>query len=235
MVKISQSESDGLNRTFTIRQLENITVITPSKGGYNTYYQWGRKDPEIPAANMTSTTDHAAYNISGSSVSKVYSASSVTIGTTIQNPLTHYYNSSNYGPYSTAQYNLWDATKASTGVGTNATVKTIYDPCPPGFCVPTANLYSYFASNSGSATWDGTSGQAGRTWTKDTPNLFFPASGYRNSSSTGLYSVGSDGRYWSASPSGTDHGFILNFSSSYCGCSGGTRACGFPVRAVAEE
>ena len=234
MVKISQSESDGLNRTFTIRQLENITV-TPSKGGYNTYYQWGRKDPEIPAANMTSTTDHAAYNISGSSVSKVYSAATVSLGTTIQNPLTHYYNSSNYGPYSTAQYNLWDATKASTGVGTNATVKTIYDPCPPGFCVPTANLYSYFASNSGSATWDGTSGQAGRTWTKDTPNLFFPASGYRLSSSGYLYYVGSYGRCWSASAYSNSYGYHLDFSSR-CWTQGSyNRAYGFPVRAVAEE
>ena len=235
MVKISQSESDGLNRTFTIRQLENIVTVTPSKGGYNTYYQWGRKDPEIPAANMTSTTDHAAYNISGSSVSKVYSGSSVTIGTTIQNPLTHYYNSSNAGPYSTAQYNLWDATKASKGVGTNATVKTIYDPCPPGFCVPTANLYSYFSSNSGSATWDGTSGQAGRTWTKDTPNLFFPASGYRSLGSAVLGGVGSRGRCWSASPNSPDYGYSLNFSSSSWDNSSNSRANGYPVRAVAEE
>ncbi len=235
MVKISQSESDGLNRTFTIRQLENITSITPSKGGSNTYYQWGRKDPEIPAADMTSTTDHAAYNISGSSVSKVYSASSVTIGTTIQNPLTHYYNSSNYGPYSTAQRNLWNATNTVTGVGASATVKTIYDPCPPGFCVPTANLYSYFASNSGSATWDGTSGQAGRTWTKDTPNLFFPASGCRNASSAALSSVGSNGRCWSASPYSTYVGYYLYFSSSSWDYSYNQRADGYPVRAVAEE
>ena len=184
---------------------------------------------------MTSTTDHAAYNISGSSVSKVYSGSYVTIGTTIQNPLTHYYNSSTYGPYSTAQYNLWDGTKTSTGVGTNATVKTIYDPCPPGFCVPTANLYSYFASNSGSATWNGTSGQAGRTWTKDTPNLFFPASGSRSSSSAALNGVGSYGLCWSASPISTNHGYSLYFSSSSWYSYTNYRAYGYPVRAVAEE
>ena len=234
-VKITQSETEGLDYIFTVKQL-GANVITTPKNGYNTYYQWGRKDPEIPAANMTSTTDHAAYNISGSSVSMVYSASSVTIGTTIRNPLTHYYNSSNYGPYSTAQYNLWDATKASTGVGTNATVKTIYDPCPPGFCVPTAGLYLYFANNTGSANWDGTSGQAGRTWTKDTPNIFFPASGYRNYSSAALNYVGSSGRCWSASPSGTSSGYYLHFSSGSWGNSSNfSRANGSPVRAVAEE
>ena len=86
-VKISQS--GGKEKTFVVTQNHSSSTITASKQGVNTYYQWGRKDPDIPAAGINSTTNHAAYNISGSSVAPTYSQTSVAIGTTIQNPLIH--------------------------------------------------------------------------------------------------------------------------------------------------
>lgn len=58
-------------------------------------------------------------------------------------------------------YNRWDATNkanvASTNVKneTGATVKTIYDPCPPGWCVPPVGAFYAFTS-AGGATKYGT-------------------------------------------------------------------------------
>lgn len=57
-------------------------------------------------------------------------------------------------------------------------VKTIYDPCPYGFCVPVL-LFSFELQNSnfGTYTWDSTN--KGITWSSTTNDeLWFPAAGW---------------------------------------------------------
>ena len=212
------------------------------KQGYCTYYQWGRKDPFIPAAAYNSTTNHTVYNISNSSVTGItYSGTGVTIADNIKNPTTHYYYSSNYGPVTTTYYNMWDAQNTTTNNVTTATKKTIYDPCPPGFCVPTGNLWYYFGGNANptssnsrsDSNWDSTN--KGKTWTLNGASIYFPAAGYRNYSSGALSNVGSYGYCWSATPSSTNYGRILRFGSSYWSWNFNFRAIGFSVRPVAEE
>ena len=66
-------------------------------------------------------------------------------------------------------------------------------------------------------------------------SIFLPASGYRDSSSGTLGSVGSYGYYWSASPYSDNGGRSLRFYSSDWSWDSNFRAYGFPVRAVAEE
>ena len=159
-----------------------------------------------------------------------------------KNPTTHYYNSSTYGPCNTTYYNMWDAQNTATNNVTSATKKTIYDPCPPGFCVPTGNLYCYMGnglSNPTSSTsrsdsnWDSTN--KGKTWTLNGASIYFPAAGYRIRSSGGLGYMGLYGYYWSATPSSTRNGRGLYVDSSYWIWYDYSRAYGFPVRAVAEE
>jgi uncharacterized protein (TIGR02145 family) len=132
---------------------------------------------------------------------------------------------------------MWDATNTATGQIKTKTVKTIYDPCPAGFCIPTSDLWYKMSGNSGgsssSGTWDNTN--KGRLWTDNTPNVYFPASGYRNNSSGSLLRVGSNGYYWSASPYGSFYGRYLGFYSSNWYWTSYYRAFGFPVRPVAEE
>lgn len=207
------------------------------KQGYFPYYQWGRKDPFIPAAAYNSTANHTVYNISNATVTGLtcQASTTVTIGDNIKNPTTHYFNSNNCGPVSTTYYNMWDAQNAAADNVATATKKTIYDPCPPGFCVPTGNLWYYFGNGSlrFDSNWDSTN--LGKTWTLNSPNIWFPAAGNRNSSSGALSIVGSNGYYWSATPSDTYYGRFLFFVS------GGWRwlddfpATGFSVRPVAEE
>lgn len=235
-VKITQT--GGSEKTFVVTQnLSQAPKYTASKQGVNTYYQWGRKDPEIPAKAYNNQLDHVVYNISGGSVSRTYQPSYVAIGTTIQNPLVHYCNSDYYGPYNTNQYNLWDANNINTGQIKTKTVKTIYDPCPPGFCIPTYDLWYKMSGNSGTSSstgsWDKTNN--GYLWTDNTPHVFFPASGLHSNSNGSLISVGSFGYCWSASPKSDKDGHNLFPGSSSLQWYSNNRSYGFPVRAVLEE
>jgi hypothetical protein len=201
--------------------------------GYNTFYQWGRKDAFIPSTGTT-TTDHTVYNISNATVTGLTfeTSTTATIADNIKHPTT-FYNVSDK-PNTSIAYNLWDAQQTSNYKNNaTATMKTVYDPCPAGFCVPTGNLYYYIESGGVTSVWDGTNN--GRNLTSVTPNVFFPASGYRYSSSGSLDIFGSSGSYWSASPYSSSDGRSIYFCSGYWSWSNENRAFGFPVRPVAEE
>jgi hypothetical protein len=217
------------------------------KQGYCTYYQWGRKDPFIPASTYKSNRiNHPVYDISnGSLTGYSYSTTGATIADNIKNPTTHYYYVDDaIGPVTTTYYNMWDAQNTETDNVTSATKKTIYDPCPPGFCVPTGNLWYYFGGEGDPTTeniysdsnWDSTN--KGKTWTLNGENIYFPASGERIYNAANLRYVGSIGDYWSASPgsSSTNKACGMSFRNDwwrwYNNC---YRASGFPVRPVAEE
>ena len=229
------------SHTYNVTDVNLGWVPTGGSGkqGYCPYYQWGRKDPFIPCNGTTNgNTNKTVYNISGATVTGITnSQTSVSIADNIKNPTTHYYNSSNYGPCNTTYYNMWDAKNNKTDNVATATKKTIYDPCPPGFCIPTGNLWYYFGNGSSrsDSNWDST--DKGKTWSTGITGdaLWFPAAGCRLSSSGSLSSVGSNGYYWSATPSSTIRGHHLNFFSSYWSWNSYYRAVGFSVRPVSEE
>ena len=213
------------------------------KQGYNTYYQWGRKDAFIPGT-WNDNTNRTVYDIDGNTVATplMPSTDDATIADNIKNPTTHYKNST-YGPCNTTYYNMWDAQQTGTGNIATATKKTVYDPCPAGFCVPTNNLFNFMSNNGSSrtmTTWDDTN--KGATWDNSVVSnsitgnaLFFPASGFRSNSGGSLNEVGGYGFNWSASPNDDKYSHNLYFFSSYWSWYGNSRAYGFPVRAVAEE
>lgn len=130
---------------------------------------------------------------------------------------------------------MWDAENTARNNVTTATKKTIYDPCPPGFCLPTGNLVYYFANGSSrsDSNWDSTN--KGKTWTLNGANIFFPAAGYRINNEGSLGNVGGAGYYWSATPQSINHGRYLNVNSSTWDWFNLRRAYGFSVRPVAEE
>ena len=237
-VKVS---NNGVTLTFDVTQASGSMPIS----GYHPYYQWGRKDALIPSTG-SNNYNHETWDIDGNVLTSKWSNTcysfvegAYSIGTTIKNPIKHYYNSSNTGPYNENKYNYWDAenTAISNSYSTSravATVKTVYDPCPPDFCVPTSNCFYYIFSNySTYFTW--TSSPAGRTWTMSGANVFFPASGYRIMNSGKLGNVGSYGYYWTATPGGTGHSRSLDFYSGDTSWDAYNRAFGLAVWAVAEE
>lgn len=194
----------------------------------NWYYQWGRSVPMLCSSAYNSTTDSNSYGtLSFNSESQARSYSKG-----IANPTTFYeYRSSSYnwfdsGYYNSLCYNLWDANCTSQGVSDNVTVKTVYDPCPPGFKIPNGNTFT------GLQLIDGGSWNSGYTWN----GSFFPASGERNASGGYLYNVGSTGYAWTSASdsSGNAYHMMLRdgavYQSTYS-----YRAYGYSVRPVAEQ
>lgn len=228
---------DTGDHTYTVAPVNLGWVPTEGGGkqGYCPYYQWGRKDPFIPSTG-SENTNHTVYNINNIIITGITNTNNktVTIADNIKNPMCHNYNSSTDGPCNTTYYNMWDAQNTSTGDNiATATKKTIYDPCPPGFCVPTANLYNYIKANYSSYfAWDSTN--KGRLWSKDSPNVFFPVTGFRNLYRT-IGSVGDDGDYWSATPGSTNLGRNLVFTSNTMGFGRSVRASEMTVRPIVEE
>lgn len=251
------TDNDLANTTVVATGSHNYTVAPVNLGwvptggggkqGYCPYYQWGRKDPFIPSTG-TGNNNRVTYDINNNKY--IYQitrrlSTTATIGDNIKNPTYFYYNNStnpyNYGPCNTTYYNMWDAQNCSAvnitdnSIASTATKKTIYDPCPPDFCVPTANLYYYIASNYSSFfEWDDTN--KGCTWTKDTPNVYFPAAGARRWDNAELVQVGTSGLYWSATPGDQyNRRYDLKFVSSIAFCSMESIGNGHPVRPVVEE
>ena len=228
----STTPSTSYNYQLTPVNLGWVGDATSGATGYCTFYQWGRKDAFIPSTG-TANTNHTVYNISNNDVtSTAFShtdVTDVTIGGNIQYPTVHYRNTSTGSPCDTKYYNMWDAQQTSNTNAAAATVKTVYDPCPPGFCVPTIGLYNYIKSQTEYAFNNGCTYNG----------VFFPASGYRNYSDDGLSSVGTNGYYWSATPSSSTSVSgtlvrIFYFGSNNWAQGDSRRTSGYPVRAVAE-
>ena len=125
-----------------------------------------------------------------------------------------------------------------------ATKKTIYDPCPPGFCVPTSGLF-YFMGNGYqrdvSTMADNTN--KGFLWNMAItgPDLWFPAAGRRYISSANYDVQNYDmGNYWSATPKSTNNQTQVWRLDFYLGDSkldiqSARKAYGFTIRPVKEE
>lgn len=131
-VRVRQLVKSGTNykeATFIITQREgNIKDAT------NTFYQFGRKDPFSAGEyyikeGVRDFVDNVVMSIKNS----------------IQNPGTFYggnwYNKE--PPKAYTYLNLWSINYSGTSYV--PVVKTIYDPCPPGFHVPTTETFTGFS------------------------------------------------------------------------------------------
>ncbi|MBR3303094.1 MAG: hypothetical protein IKI67_02780 [Bacteroidales bacterium] len=162
-VKVFQSGREAsTSKYFKITHRGDFSETTSGKGA-SPYYHWGRKDPFLPNSSTAYTTNKEWHSPAG------YQIVSTTAPTTtlnfyqfastagfnmhhaIQNPYIHMYNANNGswygGPAANKQANLWDA-DATTYSQDSPVVKTIYDPCPPGFSVLRFYSFSSFIGDS---------------------------------------------------------------------------------------
>jgi hypothetical protein len=154
-------------------------------GKTNTFYQWGRKDPFRGDIEKISTREGNLYN-------------------SISNP-DKLFSNHNFERY----VNLWDS--KCDGIiedeqypPNRLSIKTIYDPCPPGFKVPGCDVFEELGKMG--SEWK----NGGRMFGN---RIFFPASGYRDHSSGSLYDVSNIGYYWSSVSYGSNYAYGLVFYS----------------------
>ena len=172
-------ENSGYTQQATVTQYSRKVFTV----GYSPVYQWGRKDPMPPFVTTVTqtesasgtTTSHSTANMplypSGATGWSYNTSTSVPMHTTIQNPCVQYDGVSIYN-------NLWNTAHGTTETPGKA-FKSIYDPCPWGYKIPTTAAYSGFtSSNLTYSTWSEIT-PPGLTYTN---GLFFPCIGERRAS-----------------------------------------------------
>ena len=146
---------------------------------YGLYYQWGRKDPSMgpPTYNYSpinlNTAPYYDFSSDEKTAAEVVQFAQPSLQNGVENPmylilptaqpLSYIFN------WTHQRYDfLWGYNMA-----TGMTTKTIYDPCPYGYRVPSSELGALFSMGSGSV------GTYGYTRTIDGVQFFFPYAGYK--------------------------------------------------------
>lgn len=262
-IRFRQKES-GKTAIMLVRQggCEYFDGPDAAYYGINPVYQWGRKDPFVIDIFQSEYTGDGQTRRS--------------VGTAIQHPNTYYYINKTYytikDEYNMEAYvlilnwqdednpDMWNANGtyangdwgAYTTDAESNTVKTIYDPCPPGLCVGVVN-----AMNAGPvdfSAWnvdiDARGGKTLDILSPDNDELFFPGMSLIEGSNKAEWHKPfrwSVGFYWASNASRKAKDFTTDtpfnsgaaafwyFDSSnshYDGVYG--RARGFSVRPVSE-
>ncbi|MEY3367277.1 MAG: hypothetical protein RI973_432 [Bacteroidota bacterium] len=172
------------------------------------YWQWGRKGPD-PTAWLNTNTQNFAHGPSGPGANQTNQAA---VGG-------------------------WGLSAAPNGAWSDAS-KTVDDPCPAGFRVPTKTQWSGLIANNSptlAGTWNGipTNYSSGRLIGS---GLMLPASGNRKDIDGSLFDRGGAGYYWSSTEEGTVQAWDLSFSGGGSITMGYfSRNSGYAVRCIAED
>lgn len=137
-IKIAQKDGLGAPKTVS---------------GNAPFYQWGRKDPMQPSTGTTNA-NKPIYDGNGNSVNFSGEAGDRSYIYSIFNPMTFYTKnttvSNNTFWCKDIPYNAWDANSTAFGwtpprpKENQEPLKTIYDPCPVGFHVPSSWSMTFF-------------------------------------------------------------------------------------------
>lgn len=136
----------------------------------------------------------------------------------------------------------WNTTTAANGAWADGS-KTVNDPCPVGFRVPTQTQWDgVIANNTVSRTsnnaWTEGNANFGSAihWRPDlsTKNLTLPAAGYRHVIDGLLRARGTYGGYWSSTQDDDTLAYNLDVDSSDADTDNNNHAYGFSVRCVSE-
>lgn len=195
--------------TMMDRNLGATSATPGDAGALGLLYQWGRKDPFRGSSSINSST---LIQTTITWPSRVYSDTNTgTIEYTISNPTTYIqYNAYNCDWF----YTQNDATN-NTRWGN---IKTIYDPCPVGWKVPTGGTDGIFGKAdvvNAPHTSDGTNhGIHFPEGSISNQSVWYPKAGYFYEGY--LSYTGSSGYYWTSTPcsnSNKAHNMYISGSS----------------------
>lgn len=152
---------------------------TEALATYGLYYQWGRKDPSMgpPSYNYSpinlNTAPYYDFSSDEKTAAEVTQFAQPTLRNGVENPmylilptgqpLSYIFN------WLYQRYDFLWGYDSATGM----TSKTIYDPCPYGYRVPSSELGALFSMGSGS------NGTYGYTRTVEGKQFFFPYAGFK--------------------------------------------------------
>ena len=139
---IKVQQSSGTEAVFCISQTAGEEMTTFTGAGTSLLYQWGRKDPVLPVVGENTTLPHYSPN---GYVMGHYKART-TIGGAIKNPNYRYSDQTNTDWCTTSYLNLWCMDNSQTGFIVKDIVKTIYDPSPVGFKIPSSATFTGYTS-----------------------------------------------------------------------------------------
>jgi hypothetical protein len=194
-------------------QHQILSINLGWNGETNTFYQWGRKDP------FRSDVDEIFI------MEDNYNSS---IRVSILNPNKFFTDYDGFEGY----VNLWDS-RCDGFVNkdkqcpnhSRLSIKTIYDPCPPGFKVPGCDVFGELDKLG--SLWKNYGRMFGGS-------IFFPASGGRSRGSC-VNCASSYGYYWSSASDSQAYAYGLYFyAKDFNPVYDFSRASGFSVRPVKE-
>lgn len=241
----------GSGKTMDLVLVQTGAELPANIIGNCTFYQYGRKDPFVasdgtPCDPAENGSKKVWYTTSRrDTVGTRHAQLGGDIAAYIQNPTVYNLNSGGDGKYS----NLWNGTQgafsssATSDANALPVVKTIYDPCPPGCCLPPIGAFSAFSKDNTEGDFnDGylfysAPGKTGQT-------IFFPATGSMSTSNmtstkvfAALRNVGTGFSYWAANANNATAGFNLNcYNKGAVNFTfGSNRQYVFPIRPAIEE
>ncbi len=173
-----------------------------------TYYQWGLPYP-IPPSDGVNNVFCDLYTSEGSFTFSANTGvgSGYKYFNSISRPDNPVFNAYLYESVGTTKYDMWDATQSSCT--DKKVVKTVYDPCPPGFSVPRGDSFTGFTTT-GNNTGNNYTNRINKTgnfeygwwmyrsYTDKSKTFFWPACGCVSGSQPA--GVGTSFYYWTAAP-----------------------------------
>ncbi|MCQ2137969.1 MAG: hypothetical protein MJY60_04620 [Bacteroidales bacterium] len=194
--------------TMMDRNLGALSAEPGTDAAVGFFYQYGRKDPFMSTASHTGNKTMVAAGTAQKTTAS--NAETGTVEYATANPTTVIYKSSA----------AWHADEDA--VYWSSKKKTKYDPCPPGYQIPSEAVYAGFTKSN--VKWDDTN--KGRTITLSSKNIWFPATGYRSSGSGNLSSCGGTGYIWyDEATSAAGYNSQAISSSKFTGYTSGHASC----------
>ena len=224
-VRLKQT-STGKVIEFTL--VQTGATLPENERGYCPFYQWGRKDPFVSVDGKIYPGETEG-SVQGKKKTWYNASRRDTLGTRaaqlgeslaafISHPVTYNIDSKGDNKYA----NTWNAnhtifsTPASHTSNQQYTIKTVYDPCPVGACVPPIGAWSGFSNTNVAGAFN-----YGFDFFPQ-PNMggsptFYPAMGSlstSNPTSTKIYAnvqnFGVSISYWSSCPNNPSSAYYLS-------------------------